>query len=579
MMKLWRWYRKNDRIFTNIFFFLAMAMLVISGLLFAANKKNPDGDYVLKYLGYQPVLIQTGSMEPTMRTHSIAVAKRVDSMKEISQGDIITYRVYDETGKSITITHRIYNIKDDGTIITKGDNNRVADSYNITIDNVKAKIVFTWNGAATIYNLLIPPTPLGIAMCVVFFLVIGLFWYAGHCLYEYLDDKYGINDDVEDSVNDRLLAEYEDDDDEEEDDNERPRKAGGSDRTQVQGPQLLDEDRNSWQRIYNYSVSDDNLITITGIKPNFASLSELTVPAEIKQKKVIGIGQFAFKNSVATIIKLPDTLEFIEKAAFYHCEKLIYVELPNNVKRIGENAFEGCRAMIDIKLPIHLTRIEGRMLSGCLSLNAITINDEVTFIGDSAFYGCDNLMTIYGGKNINTIKLNAFKVTRPVETNIITKNTYLKKYDWSLFGRNATIVNNAELLRELDEENQRLLIEYDNKQEEMRIREAEQVTSKIEQKLIQAKNGWDNIKGQIADKTSKLGKKESKKPVKPEFNLNLEPVQEPVVEDKDVEDMFVKPKADKPKKKAKPTIDLEKDETVYEPDDVNRLFNPEDTNC
>ena len=376
-MKLWRWYRKNDRIFTNIFFFLAMAMLVISGLLFAANKKNPDGDYVLKYLGYQPVLIQTGSMEPTMRTHSIAVAKRVDSMKEISQGDIITYRVYDETGKSITITHRIYNIKDDGTIITKGDNNRVADSYNITIDNVKAKIVFTWNGAATIYNLLIPPTPMGIVMCIVFVATLGLLWYAGHCLYEYLDDKYGINDDVEDSVNDRLLAEYEDDEDEDDEDDDRPRKSSGSDKRTQQGPQLLDEDRNSWQKIYNYSVSDDNLITITGIKPNFASLSELTVPAEIKQKKVIGIGQFAFKNCVATIIKLPDTLEFIEKAAFYHCEKLIYVELPNTVKTIGENAFEGCRAMIDIKLPIHLTRIEGRMLSGCLSLNAITIN---TFI-------------------------------------------------------------------------------------------------------------------------------------------------------------------------------------------------------
>ena len=530
MMNFWRWYRKNDRIFTLILGFFAIAMLAGSLFLTYKNKQDPGSNAVLETVGYQPIYVQTGSMEPTMKTKSIVLVKRVDSMDDLEIDDIITYQVYDEAGRTITITHRIYNIKEDGTIITKGDNNRVADSYTITIKNVLAEVVWIWNGAATIQNAL--TTTSGKVMAVVALLIIALIFYAIHCLHEYLDDKYGINDDEEDSVNAKLLADYDDDDEEyeEDDDDDESRPTKSRPRPEKQKPQLLDEDRDSWQKIYNYKVSEDNLITITGLKPQFYTLTELTIPKEIKQKKVVGIGQFALKNSVATIINLPETLEFIERAGFYHCENLIYVEIPDTVKTIGANAFDGCKSLIDIKLPVNLTKIEDKVLSGCLSLDSITINDKVVIIGDSAFFGCNNLKTIYGGRNVKIIKLNAFRTTVPVNTNIITDNDYLANYNWMLFGRKPTVMNDTELLDALQEENEQLVVNYEKHQEEMRIKEEQQAAAKLEKSFFKAKEVIiEKVNSLKKDKAEKIEAPVAEEVVEtPSIEENIEAAEETV---------------------------------------------------
>lgn len=478
MMKFWRWYRKNDQIFTTILSVVMLIVLVGAIALFAMNKMDPNSNAVLNHLGYQPIYVQTGSMEPTMATKGIVLVKRVDSMDEIAVDDIITYRVYDGSGSPITITHRIYNIKEDGTIITKGDNNRVADSYSITIDNVMAKVVWIWNGAADIQNAL--KTPMGIMMALVGVAIIVLVFYALGQFGKYLDEKYGINENVGDSVNDQLKADNQyvlDDKNNCEETTEMKNIKEIPPEQQI--PQLLETERNSWQRIYNYDVSEDNLVTITGVKKNFASLTEISVPKEIKHKKVVGIGAFAFKNSKATIIHLPDTLEFIEKAAFYHCESLIYVNIPNTVTRIGANAFDGCSSLMDIKLPVNLTRIEDKTFNGCVGIDSITINDKVVSIGDSAFYGCENLTTIYGASAVKMIKINAFKVQNPVETSIITDNEYVKQYNWTVYGRNPNIVDDPEMLDMVHEDNRQLQEEYEKKMEELKNKEEQQITSKI----------------------------------------------------------------------------------------------------
>ena len=207
MMELWRWYRKNDRAFTIILNVVMVAVLFFAIFLFYVNKKDPYGNKVLEYVGYQPIFVQTGSMEPTMKTHGVVLVKRVDDMSELEVDDIITFQVYDGSGNPIDITHRIYNIKEDGSIITKGDNNRVADNYTLTIDNVKAEVIWIWNGAATIIDMIM--TPMGIVIGVVGLLIIILFFYATGQFTNYLDEKYGINEDVADSVNDQLKADNE----------------------------------------------------------------------------------------------------------------------------------------------------------------------------------------------------------------------------------------------------------------------------------------------------------------------------------------------------------------------------------
>lgn len=446
----WRKLRSYDQAFTIAFNVIVLIIVAISIFSFI-QMKNAGTDGFLDTFGYQPVYIKTGSMEPAIKTKSIIITKRVDSMDDIAIDDVVTYVVYDATGKEIRITHRIYNIKEDGTIITKGDNNRVADSYSLTIDNIKAKVIHIWNWAADFQNMLGTTSGKVIVGCVAGIFVV-LLWLWGQFV-KYLDEKYGVNDDVEESVNDKLNAiddDYEDEDDDEEEDSEKKSKATAS------------IGNFKWQDIYEYTVNNENLITIKGIKakykPAIDLLDEVVVPKQLFHKKVVGIGTFAFRDCKASIINLPDTLEFIDKAAFYNCKNLIYVEMPIAVKSIGANAFDGCVSLIDIKLPVNLTRIEDKTFKDCIGLNSVTINDKVTFIGDSAFLNCNNLSTIYGAKFVNTIKLNAFKVSGDceIETNIVTDNQYMIDYNWTYFGRRANINNSTELLEAINSDNDKM---------------------------------------------------------------------------------------------------------------------------
>ena len=100
--------------------------------------------------GYRPILVLTGSMEPYMMTNSIAITEEVDSMEDIAVGDVVTYRVKSEGGKTLNITHRIIQIDEDGFILTKGDNNHVSDNIVLTIDNIDAKVVTVFNQTAWI---------------------------------------------------------------------------------------------------------------------------------------------------------------------------------------------------------------------------------------------------------------------------------------------------------------------------------------------------------------------------------------------------------------------------------------------
>lgn len=135
-------------IFGIVFNILCIVLLVLA--VFTAYNSHKTGEPATIF-GYKPVYVLTGSMEPYMKTDGVVVTKEIDSIDDIKVDDVVTYHVYDDD-KKITITHRIKEIKEDGTIITKGDNNRVADLYALTIDNIEAKIVCVFNQVAWIIS-------------------------------------------------------------------------------------------------------------------------------------------------------------------------------------------------------------------------------------------------------------------------------------------------------------------------------------------------------------------------------------------------------------------------------------------
>ena len=73
---------------------------------------------ILLMIGFEPFVVQSGSMQPAIQTGSISFINKHVKYKDIKENDIIAYT----TSNGSRITHRAIRITDKG-IETKGDNN------------------------------------------------------------------------------------------------------------------------------------------------------------------------------------------------------------------------------------------------------------------------------------------------------------------------------------------------------------------------------------------------------------------------------------------------------------------------
>ena len=86
-------------------------------------------------LKWNPVVVLTGSMEPTYDVGSVIYYKKVPK-EEIKQGDVITFTLKDNT----FVTHRVNKVEDNDMYETKGDANESPDIDKVSYDNVKGKV-------------------------------------------------------------------------------------------------------------------------------------------------------------------------------------------------------------------------------------------------------------------------------------------------------------------------------------------------------------------------------------------------------------------------------------------------------
>lgn len=88
--------------------------------------------------GLRPLTVMSGSMEPSIKTGSVAIIEtNLTDFKDIEKGDIITFDI----GGSF-VTHRAVDITEDG-IFTKGDANNARDPWIVTNDNYYGKELFS----------------------------------------------------------------------------------------------------------------------------------------------------------------------------------------------------------------------------------------------------------------------------------------------------------------------------------------------------------------------------------------------------------------------------------------------------
>ncbi len=83
--------------------------------------------------GYKPLVVLSGSMEPTLKEGSIVYYKKVNT-NELKVGDIITFKSRDNN----FVSHRIEKINEN-TFTTKGDANNTIDPSEVPFGNVLGK--------------------------------------------------------------------------------------------------------------------------------------------------------------------------------------------------------------------------------------------------------------------------------------------------------------------------------------------------------------------------------------------------------------------------------------------------------
>ena len=102
--------------------------------------------------GYSTYIVISGSMEPTIHVDDVIIVKKVDSLSDLKEKDIVTYLGKEGEFAGKTVTHRIQRIEGD-KIFTKGDSViNVKEDPAITFDDVIGKYVKTSDFLSAVYS-------------------------------------------------------------------------------------------------------------------------------------------------------------------------------------------------------------------------------------------------------------------------------------------------------------------------------------------------------------------------------------------------------------------------------------------
>lgn len=165
--------KKVSKVLYIILLVILVPILLINLVIMV--KSFVSKDEVPSIFGYKPMIVLTGSMEPTIKRGDLVLSKEVNATS-LKVDDIISYR----DNENAIITHRIVTITngEDGLeFTTKGDANNTEDSIVIKENMIEGIYVNRIPGLGTILEFI--QTPVGIVLViliivVIAFLLIGL---------------------------------------------------------------------------------------------------------------------------------------------------------------------------------------------------------------------------------------------------------------------------------------------------------------------------------------------------------------------------------------------------------------------
>jgi len=106
---------------------LSYALIALEAIFLIVMLVGRINGGVPKFFGYSLYTIGSGSMEPELQIGDVILSKEYKDGDVLNPNDIITYQGQEGTMAGKIITHRVVEVYDDGTILTKGDANASSD--------------------------------------------------------------------------------------------------------------------------------------------------------------------------------------------------------------------------------------------------------------------------------------------------------------------------------------------------------------------------------------------------------------------------------------------------------------------
>ena len=153
----------------------------------------------------------------------------------------------------------------------------------------------------------------------------------------------------------------------------------------------------NWDINGDHELSYEEAAAVTDLGRVFYSNHEILSFDELQYftgLKVIGERAFSMCRELFSIT-LPNSLDSIERYAFFDCYYLTNINFGNSVKYIGDHAIGYCDNLPSVTIPNSVTTIDEWAFNGCLNLSCITIPNSVTSIGSNAFLRCPKLTEVY----------------------------------------------------------------------------------------------------------------------------------------------------------------------------------------